>query len=274
MYDFIFLMSREIKLKRKLISFLALFFVLFSLLPSYAGEWRQEADGRWWFENSDGSYPHGGMVTIGDEMYVFDGSGYMITNDWVNFTDGTWCYCTASGAVARNQWIDGLYYVDGNGMMLTNCWTPDGYYVGPDGAWMQSIGKSGASSSASTMQSSGISYAVVGSGSGISSNSSGSTKANGIYAPSSSRYSSGSSSSSSSSGGSSNSSSSGYSSGSSYSTNRSSSSSSGYSGTYYWTATGSKYHFNKYCNGLNKAKKIYSGTSCPSGLSPCSLCAD
>lgn len=241
MCNYVILMNRVIEMRKRLILFLALFFVLFSVLPSYAGEWRQEADGRWWFEDDDGSYPCGIMAAIDDELYVFDENGYMITNDWVGFTDGTWCYCTASGAVARNQWIDGLYYVDEDGMMLTNCQTPDGYYVGPDGAWVQSVGQSAASNSSFN-----------------------GTNENGIYASSSSGYSSSRSS---------NNSSGSNSSGSSYSSSRSSSSSSGYSGTYYWTATGSKYHFSEYCKGLNKAKNIYSGSSCPSGLSPCSICA-
>ena len=35
------------------------------------------------------------------------------------------------------QWIKNgnWYYLDDNGVMMTNSWTPDGYYVGADGAW-------------------------------------------------------------------------------------------------------------------------------------------
>ena len=35
------------------------------------------------------------------------------------------------------QWINNgnWYYLDDNGVMMTNSWTPDGYYVGADGAW-------------------------------------------------------------------------------------------------------------------------------------------
>lgn len=36
---------------------------------------------------------------------------------------------------AAGQWIDN-YYVDTSGAMMTNSRTPDGYYVGSDGAWI------------------------------------------------------------------------------------------------------------------------------------------
>ena len=30
--------------------------VIFSL-TAFAGQWKQETDGRWWYQNDDGSYP-------------------------------------------------------------------------------------------------------------------------------------------------------------------------------------------------------------------------
>lgn len=54
-----------------------------------------QADGSWRYQKDDGSYARG----------------------WMQSTDGKW------------------YYFDANGRMLTDTVTPDGYQVGPDGAW-------------------------------------------------------------------------------------------------------------------------------------------
>ena len=46
--------------------------------------------------------------------------------------------------LVKNSWIlhkNVYYYVDENGFMLTNAYTPDGYYVGKDGAWDQKKSK-------------------------------------------------------------------------------------------------------------------------------------
>ncbi len=99
---------------------------------AFAGEWMRDGD-RWWFRNSDGSYPAGGICTIGDQRYVFDQNGYLMENQWVQFVDGSWAYCTGSGAVAKNQWV-GDYYVGEDGYMKTDTWIGD-YYVGSDGRW-------------------------------------------------------------------------------------------------------------------------------------------
>lgn len=53
--------------------------------------------------------------------------------EWVNVSDN-WYYRDDSGNNVTNQWI-GNYYLGSDGVMLTNSWTPDGYYVGADGAW-------------------------------------------------------------------------------------------------------------------------------------------
>nr|WP_241414894.1 hypothetical protein [Clostridium beijerinckii] len=42
--------------------------------------------------------------------------------------------------MARNEWVwvDGKSYYFGDlGGMYANCYTPDGYWVGSDGAWIQ-----------------------------------------------------------------------------------------------------------------------------------------
>lgn len=89
-------------------------------IPAMAGEWEGQADGRWkyleensyisdqWFKDTDGSWYH------------FDENGYMQCNQWA-MDDGAW------------------YYLGADGKLLTDSSTPDGYYVGPDGIWVESI---------------------------------------------------------------------------------------------------------------------------------------
>ena len=105
-------------------------------LSAMAGEWVKDGNG-WWFKNSDGSYPAGGIFTIGGANYAFNEYGYMVENAWFKSPNtGKWVYATGSGKLASDQWIDGKYYVGTDGVMLSNAWTPDGYYVGTDGAWV------------------------------------------------------------------------------------------------------------------------------------------
>jgi len=64
----------------------------------FAGEWKQESDGRWWYQNDGGGYPANQWQEIGGKQYYFGADGYM----------------------------------------LANTTTPDGYQVGADGAWIES----------------------------------------------------------------------------------------------------------------------------------------
>lgn len=64
--------------------------------PAFA-DWKQEPDGRWWYQNDDGSYPVNQWKEINGKQYYFGSDGYM----------------------------------------LANTTTPDGYQVGADGAWIE-----------------------------------------------------------------------------------------------------------------------------------------
>ena len=46
----------------------------------FAGEWKQEADGRYWYQNDDGSYPVNQWQEIAGKQYYFDADGYMLAN--------------------------------------------------------------------------------------------------------------------------------------------------------------------------------------------------
>lgn len=83
---------------------------------AFAAQWKQEADGRYWYQYDDGTYAKG-MRQIDGKTYIFDENGYMKTGwDYYN-----WCYyyMDASGAV-QTGWVavDGQwYYMNGEGVM-------------------------------------------------------------------------------------------------------------------------------------------------------------
>lgn len=83
---------------------------------SSSGQWIQQGN-LWWYRNADGSYTTSNWQQINGKWYFFDPSGWMMTG-WIN-------------------WNNKLYYCDASGAMLTNTTTPDGFYVGPDGALVQ-----------------------------------------------------------------------------------------------------------------------------------------
>ena len=46
-------------------------------MTSFAGEWKQDANG-WWYQNDDGSYSTNTWQEIGGKQYYFDANGYML----------------------------------------------------------------------------------------------------------------------------------------------------------------------------------------------------
>ncbi len=84
---------------------------------SQNGAWLKDNIG-WWYCNADKSYTASNWQYINNSWYYFNEKGYMVTG-WVNW---------------NSKW----YYCGDNGAMYTNASTPDGYYVGSDGAWNES----------------------------------------------------------------------------------------------------------------------------------------
>ena len=89
------------------------FYVSEEKIKEWKGQWMQDARG-WWYSNRDGSYTVNNWQEIGGKWYFFDQEGYMVTG-WVDW-NGKQYYCGSSGA------------------MLVSTVTPDGFYVGADGA--------------------------------------------------------------------------------------------------------------------------------------------
>lgn len=52
---------------------------ILTIFPSFA-DWKQEPDGRWWYQNEDGSYPTNQWKEINGKQYYFGGDGYMLAN--------------------------------------------------------------------------------------------------------------------------------------------------------------------------------------------------
>ena len=61
-----------------------------------------------------------------------------LAGTWQAQDNGQWKYQNDDGSFATGWIEDGgkSYYLDANGIMLANTTTPDGYYVGADGAWI------------------------------------------------------------------------------------------------------------------------------------------
>ena len=77
--------------------------------------------------------------------YFFDKNGYMITG-WLNTADNKWYFFENMKNIDEGSMVigwrkikDTWYYFVADGSMLTNSITPDGYYVGADGAWIAPV---------------------------------------------------------------------------------------------------------------------------------------
>lgn len=94
-----------------------------------------------------GGYAGGpGIVSVGGNHWCLDSYGW-----WYQYANGTWpracwqCidgswYCFDNNGYRRYGWIywnEKWYYCGEDGALMANTMTPDGYYVGSDGVWVQ-----------------------------------------------------------------------------------------------------------------------------------------
>ena len=86
-----------------------------------------------YYLGSNGKYVKNQFTPDG---YYCGADGIYVTNRWVKY-NGKDYYMNAYGKMAKAVW-QGNYYLGDDGFMLTNTFTPDGFYVGSDGAWSTS----------------------------------------------------------------------------------------------------------------------------------------
>lgn len=92
-------------------------------------QWKESGD--WYMDKS--------LDTSKDKWHYFGSDGKMIRNRWYyHELVGLWRYFGEDGVQVMNSWVGNYYVAD---EMLTNTWTPDGYYVGEDGAWVPEAGR-------------------------------------------------------------------------------------------------------------------------------------
>ncbi|NRY60544.1 N-acetylmuramoyl-L-alanine amidase family protein [Clostridium beijerinckii] len=104
--------------------------------PAKVG-WDKLADGSWNFYDATGAKVVNNWANVGGAWYFLKADGVMATG-WQQ-VGGVWYYLNASGAMATGWINDGgnWYYLNASGAMLANTTTPDGYYVGSNGAWVK-----------------------------------------------------------------------------------------------------------------------------------------
>lgn len=102
------------------------------------GTWKQNEYG-WYFVNENGNFVKSIWMEINDQIYLFDGDGYMATG-WKQVNGKSWYYFGASGAMKKGCWVqtnNQWYYLSDDGSLFTNGVTPDGYTVNEYGIWQQ-----------------------------------------------------------------------------------------------------------------------------------------
>ena len=110
------------------------------------GRWIQTADGNWMFKMDDG-FAKSMWVKVGQKWWYMNEDGYMHTG-WLLYNN-QWYYLIPGEGSMHMGWIliNGIWYYlnpvyqEGRpqGSMYCNEYTPDGYFVGADGAWIPSI---------------------------------------------------------------------------------------------------------------------------------------
>lgn len=76
-----------------------------SVIPAYAGEWKQDTNGRW-YQNDDGGFPTNCWQEIDGKQYYFGGDGYVLVN--TTTPDGR--QVGADGALIANRVYDNSSY--------------------------------------------------------------------------------------------------------------------------------------------------------------------
>ena len=119
------------------------------------GTWTLQANGKWAFTGNGRRYasewayiynPYAAGTQAQYDWFRFDADGNMLTG-WYKDADGNWYYLWELSDNMLGHMVTGWHYIGGKwyyfstlnggplGSMLYSTRTPDGYYVGADGAW-------------------------------------------------------------------------------------------------------------------------------------------
>ncbi len=98
----------------------------------------QSIDNKWYFLSGSGAMETGWILSGNSWYYLNAVDGDMLTG-W-QLVNNKWYYLEPTNGNMLTGWqlVDGIwYYMTENGDMLADTMTPDGYLVGPSGAWIQ-----------------------------------------------------------------------------------------------------------------------------------------
>lgn len=103
--------------------------------PATTSGWAQDSNGKWTYNNADGT-KFKGWLPYGGNWYYLDTDGTMVVG-WKK-VNNNWYYLNSNGAMMTGWVQDGetWYYCNELGIMLSNTYV-GGYKLGPSGAWVK-----------------------------------------------------------------------------------------------------------------------------------------
>lgn len=106
----------------------------------YASGW-QFINGAWYYFDPQTGFAKTGWLYYADSWYYFDPQTQEMSTGWICL-NGYWFWLDPSSGKMLTGWVQTApmgpwYYLDPvSGAMWHDTYTPDGYYVGSDGAWV------------------------------------------------------------------------------------------------------------------------------------------
>lgn len=101
----------------KMVSILFVFFIFLSVFFTVYAEGFQFGMEGIWYETADGTRLSNGIFNVNYSDFVFGKDGYLVTNKWIAWPDGTCSYGLVDGRAAKNRWVNNVYYVNDNGLI-------------------------------------------------------------------------------------------------------------------------------------------------------------
>ena len=113
---------------------------LFNAAGTMLTDWQRAGGSDWYYLSPKTGAMVTGWLPWNGAWYWLAESGRMHQNQWL-FWQGAWYWLGDSGAMATGwKQIGGKwYFFAGSGAMAQDTFTDDGYLVGPDGVWVESL---------------------------------------------------------------------------------------------------------------------------------------